>query len=74
MARVIEDLRKLNKDELMEKKNSGISELNKLKFDLKSGDITAEKINRSRELKLEIARISTVLNELELVTENGEKE
>lgn len=66
----IEDLRKLNKEELIEQKNSSVTELKKLKFDLKSGDISAEKINRSRELKNEIAKISTVLNELELIKEN----
>lgn len=66
----IEDLRKLNKEELTEQKNSSVTELKKLKFDLKSGDISAEKINRTRELKTEIAKISTVLNELELIKEN----
>ncbi len=71
MSKLAEDFRKLNREELLEKKNSNLIELKKIKFDLKSGDITAEKINKARELKKEVAVISTVLNELEIVTENG---
>ncbi len=74
MSKLVEDLRKLNKDELVEKKNANLIELKKIKFDLKSGDITAEKINKAREFKLEVARISTVLTELELIKENGKEE
>lgn len=67
MARKVEDLRKLNREELVEKKNANLLELKKIKFELKSGNISAEKINRARELKLENAQISTILNELELI-------
>jgi ribosomal protein L29 len=67
----VEDLRKLNKAELLEKKNANVLELKKVKFALKSGDINAENVNKSRALKSEIARISTVLNELELIKEDN---
>ena len=72
MAKQIDDLRKLNKEELLEKKGAAVAEYRKIKFNLKSGDITADNINKARELKAEIARISTVLKELTLV-ENENK-
>ena len=72
MSKLIEDLRKLNTAELLEKKNANLTELKKIKFDLKSGDITAEKVNRARALKDEVAKISTVLTELELIKDNEE--
>lgn len=73
MARNIDELRKLNKEELIEKKLSDLQELKKVKFKLKSGDITADNINKARKLKLEIARISTILNELKLVENTNDK-
>jgi ribosomal protein L29 len=72
MAKLIEDLRKLNKEELLEKKSANVSEYRKAKFALKSGDVSAENVNKARELKLEIARIETILKELEIV-ENESK-
>lgn len=63
----VEELRKLTKDELYEMKRADVSELRKGKFNLKSGTITGETVNKVRELKKEIARISTVLNEMELL-------
>lgn len=73
MARKIDELRKLNKEELIEKKLSDLQELKKVKFRLKSGDITPDNINNARRLKLEIARISTILNELKLVENTNDK-
>lgn len=73
MARNIDELRKLNKEELIEKKLSDLQELKKVKFKLKSGDTTADNINKARKLKLEIARISTILNELKLVENTNDK-
>ncbi len=71
----IEELRKLTKDELYEMKRSDVAELRKGKFELKSGNVAGEVVNRVRELKKEIARISTVLNEMNLLetVENNEK-
>ena len=73
--RNVDELRKLTKEELFEKKRSDVTEFRKIKFNLKSGDVTGENIKKLRELKYEIARISTVLNEMDLVNENSnEKE
>lgn len=63
----IDELRKLSKVELTDKVNDYVTEFKKVKFALKSGDITAENVNKSRELKTDIARMKTVLNELNLV-------
>jgi len=67
MSKLIDDLRKLNKDELMERKSVSLAELKKIKFALKSGDITAENVNKARQLKDEVAKISTVLKEMDLI-------
>ena len=74
MARLIEDLRKLNKVELLEKKGTAIAEYRKVKFNLKSGEITAENINSARSLKDEISKISTVLKELELIKQEDKED
>lgn len=74
MARLIEDLRKLNREELLEKKSTAVAEYRKVKFSLKSGDITADNINKARSLKEEISKISTVLQEMELIKPKGNTE
>lgn len=61
------ELRKLEQSELVQKCNEMIAEFKKVKFALKSGDITPDNINKSRELKKDIARLKTVLKELSLV-------
>lgn len=65
------DIRKLEKNELVQKCNELISELKKVKFSLKSGDITPENVNKARALKKDIARAKTVLKELSLVSESN---
>lgn len=80
MLRKIDELRKLSREELIARKASDVQELRKIKIELKSGNTTPENINNARRLKLEIARISTVLRELELLenangkSKNGKKE
>jgi ribosomal protein L29 len=65
----IDEIRKLKINELIEKKSSNNAEYRKLKFALKSGEITAENINRAREIKKENALISTVINEIKLTSD-----
>ncbi|GIW57598.1 MAG: hypothetical protein KatS3mg083_543 [Candidatus Dojkabacteria bacterium] len=67
MARRIDELRKLNKEELIDLKSSLVARLRKVKILLKSGQTTPENINEARKLKVDIARVSTVLTELELL-------
>ncbi len=67
MSRRIDELRKLNKAELKDLKSSLVSKFRKVKILLKSGQATPENINEVRKLKVEIARVSTVLTELELL-------
>jgi ribosomal protein L29 len=66
----IDELRKLSKNELLEKCNTSLVESKKVRLALKSGNISAEIVNKSRALKLDVAKIKTVLSELNLVTEN----
>ena len=63
------EIRKFTKEELMNKYSEFVSELSKIKVSLKSGDINADNINKSRVLKKDISRIKTVLAELELVNQ-----
>lgn len=67
MARRIDELRNLNKEELIDLKSSLVARLRKVKILLKSGQTTPENINEARKLKVDIARVSTVLTELELL-------
>jgi ribosomal protein L29 len=64
-----EELRKLSNTELIEKSNESVLEFKKVKFELKSGNITPENVNKARALKKDIARIKTVINELNLLSE-----
>lgn len=63
----IDELRKLSTDELVNKSNELVNEFKKIKFSLKSGDITPEHINKSRELKKNIAQIKTIISEISLI-------
>jgi ribosomal protein L29 len=63
------EIRKFTKEELVNKYNEFTTEFAKIKVALKSGDITAENVNKSRELKKDIAKIQTVLSELKLVNQ-----
>ncbi|BDQ04921.1 MAG: hypothetical protein KatS3mg084_0439 [Candidatus Dojkabacteria bacterium] len=67
MARRIDELRKLSKEELRDMKSSLVARFRKVKILLKSGQTAPENINESRALKVDIARVSTVLKELELL-------
>lgn len=62
------EIRKLERNELVQQCNAMINELKKVKFNLKSGEITPEMINKARNLKKDIARAKTVLKEMSLVT------
>ncbi len=63
----LEEIRKLSKNELIEKSNAAVLDLRKVHFGLKSGELSAENINKARSLKKDIARMKTIINELELL-------
>lgn len=63
----VSELRKLSEAELVDKCNASVVELKKVKFELKSNNINPENINKHRELKKDIAKIKTILNELKLI-------
>lgn len=73
MTNLIHDLRKLSKEELLERYHLAVTEFKKVSIDLKSGIITPENINKVRRLRKEIARIKTVLREIELLGEHKDK-
>jgi len=62
-----DELRKLSTDELVTKCNESLVEFKKIKFALKTGNITPENINKARELRKDIARVKTILNEMKLL-------
>lgn len=66
----ISELRKLSKNELVEKSNSSLGEYKVVKLALKCGDLSPENVNKSRALKKGMARMKTILNELNLVSQN----
>jgi len=61
------ELRKLSEQELKDKCNSSVNELKKVRFELSSNSAAAETINKYRELKKDVAKIKTILNELALI-------
>lgn len=63
----VSEIRKLERNELVEKCNTSIEEYKKIKFALKSGGINPENVNKARELKRDIARYKTILKELALL-------
>lgn len=65
--KTVEELRKLNREELIQLKSENLQNLNKVKLSLKLGDVKGENVNMARELKKENARISTIINELGLI-------
>ena len=66
----IDEIRKLSTNELIEKCNTSLVELKKVRLALQSGDLSAGMVNKARSLKKDVSKIKTVLSELNLVTEN----
>lgn len=63
----VNELRKMPKDELLSLLNSERANLMKLRIQLKSGGISSDNVNNYRNKRKLIARIKTVLKELELI-------
>lgn len=63
----VAELRNLNIDELSSELTSAIIEYKKVKFNLKGGNISSENINKHRILRKKIARIKTIIKELEIL-------
>lgn len=63
----VTELRKLSIEELNSELITAIMEYKKVRFNLKSGNISSENINKHRILRKKIARIKTILRELEIL-------
>lgn len=63
----VSELRKLSLVELKAELSSAIIEYKKVKFELKSGKITSDNINKARQLRKKIARIKTIIKEIEIL-------
>lgn len=63
----VSELRKLSLVELKAELSSAIIEYKRVKLELKSGKVTSDNINKARQLRKKIARIKTIIKEIEIL-------